>query len=64
MHELSLLSDSDIILMDDPFSGLDEPNKNKITGIIKELAIEKILIIALHDADTLDGLDYNLRISL
>ena len=44
-----LLSDPDIILMDEPTSKLDPENKVDIVNVITEIFSEKILVIVSHD---------------
>lgn len=44
-----LLSDPDIILMDEPTSKLDTENKVDIVNVITEIFSEKILVIVSHD---------------
>ncbi len=45
----SLLSNPDIILLDEPTSRLDEKNKKKIMELIEECFKDKTLIIVSHD---------------
>lgn len=44
----ALLAPSDVILMDEPFTGLDEGTKGRAIEIIKEFSGDKILIIVTH----------------
>ncbi len=44
-----LLSDPDIILMDEPISNLDKENADIITKLIEEIYSEKTLFIVTHD---------------
>lgn len=44
----AMLADSDLILMDEPFSGLDAENKEKALAFIKEEQKGRSVIFALH----------------
>ena len=48
-----LSSDSDIILLDEPFTNLDKDTINNLTGYLKELK-EKKTIVAIMHSDQLD----------
>lgn len=52
---ISLLSNPDMIILDDPFRGLDSKNKKRIIMVLNKLKdqFHKIIIIATQDADTL-----------
>lgn len=45
----ALLAEYDILLMDEPFNGIDEENKRKVWEYIKEKTEGKTVIIATHD---------------
>lgn len=45
----AVIADSDIIIMDEPFKGLDEATKLSCMDYIKQNTINKTLIIATHD---------------
>ncbi len=47
----ALVQDARLVLLDEPFTGVDEPSAQRLTGLIAELAGEgKSLMIASHDA--------------
>lgn len=55
----ALTSPSDFILMDEPFTGLDEDTKLSVMNYIKEKAAGKLLIISTHqdeDVGLLNGI--------
>ena len=45
----SLVSDSDVVLMDEPFKGLDEDTRRVVIAQVKELLAERILLVITHD---------------
>ena len=45
----ALLSDFDVMLMDEPLKGLDKETKDKVISLILELTDKKTLIVATHD---------------
>ncbi|HBL84147.1 MAG: hypothetical protein A2Y17_12845 [Clostridiales bacterium GWF2_38_85] len=45
----ALSSDFDILLLDEPFNGLDDDNINNITSVLLEIAQDKAVIIITHD---------------
>lgn len=47
----ALLVPSDLVLMDEPFTGLDHENKIKAIGLIKSNTAGRLLVIATHDAE-------------
>lgn len=47
----ALLVPSDLILLDEPFTGLDRENKIKAIDLIKKNARGRLLIAATHDAE-------------
>lgn len=47
----ALAIDSDILLMDEPFKGLDIKLKNYILNLIKPLIFEKTVIFVTHDVE-------------
>lgn len=57
----AMLADSDLILMDEPFSGLDAENKEKALAFIKEEQKGRSVIFALHAAK---GIAWDLEIHL
>ncbi|XQW86218.1 ATP-binding cassette domain-containing protein [Thalassotalea piscium] len=44
----AMLSKASIILLDEPFEGLDQGNMNRVVEIINELATRKCIVIASH----------------
>lgn len=54
----ALAADTDILLLDEPFTGLDEDNKKRVVSVIKEYQNERILIVSTHhkeDAEILNA---------
>ncbi len=47
----ALLSDSGIVLMDEPFAGLDEETKEKMIEIILEYRRGRTLLVVSHDEE-------------
>ena len=47
----AILAPTDIILMDEPFTGLDADTKQLTIDLVKELCAGKLLIIATHAED-------------
>ncbi|MCF0261998.1 MAG: ATP-binding cassette domain-containing protein [Sphaerochaetaceae bacterium] len=45
----ALFASYDILLLDEPFKGLDDDNLHKIANIINRLTIDKTLILVTHD---------------
>ena len=45
----AIMADSDIVVMDEPFAGLDDTTKNKVIGYIMDNIGDRILIISTHD---------------
>jgi len=45
----ALLANGELLLMDEPFSGLDDENKQRVIKLINEMADKRILIIVSHD---------------
>ncbi len=49
---VGMMHKKDIILFDEPTSGLDYVNMDRMSGLIKKLAVRgKIIIIATHDGE-------------
>ncbi len=46
----ALLADFDILIMDEPLKGLDDDTKANVIALIKELTVEKTVIMTTHDA--------------
>lgn len=58
-------SGGNFVLLDEPFTGLDESSKVKATGIIKEYLFDKIVLIISHDIgdkELLSGNEINFSI--
>lgn len=53
----ALFYPSDIILLDEPFTGLDEINALRMTDIIKKLQNNRLIIVASHDKAFMDRLN-------
>ncbi|MBU5676552.1 ATP-binding cassette domain-containing protein [Alkaliphilus sp. MSJ-5] len=54
-----LVMDSQVILLDEPTSGLDPHMTKEIKNIIKEIAMEKNIVVSSHDMDLIyDVCDY------
>ena len=45
----AIMADSDIVVMDEPFAGLDDTTKNKVIAYIMDNIGDRILIISTHD---------------
>jgi ABC-type Mn2+/Zn2+ transport system ATPase subunit len=46
----ALLQDADVVLFDEPFTGLDAPSAARLTGLIDQLAQEgRAVLVATHD---------------
>lgn len=56
----ALLSDYDILVMDEPFKGLDEELRNNVISYVKEKTAGKTVIIITHDKDEVDLIKANL----
>lgn len=44
----AILSDANVVLLDEPFESLDEENINRVTEIINDLASSKLIVLATH----------------
>lgn len=55
----SLLKDASVIIFDEPTSALDKESIEKLTEIINEIKIDKIIIIITHDQDISKICDYS-----
>jgi len=55
------MAESDVLLLDEPFAGLDARSAERTAGYIRERGAEKIVILAVH---TKDVPDHCARISL
>jgi ABC-type multidrug transport system ATPase subunit len=45
----ALLHEPDLVLADEPYSGLDEPGAELLDGLLADLAGERTLVLATHD---------------
>lgn len=53
----ALVSDPDILLLDEPVSNIDESSRNEIYNILKELnSLDKTIIMVTHDMQSLSSL--------
>ncbi|MFQ9608918.1 MAG: ATP-binding cassette domain-containing protein [Lachnospira sp.] len=55
----AIMADSDIVVMDEPFAGLDDTTKNKVIGYIMDNIGDRILIISTHDLSDAEKLRAN-----
>jgi ABC-type Mn2+/Zn2+ transport system ATPase subunit len=54
----ALVQDARVLLLDEPYTGLDAPSAGRLTELIGELAAEgRGLMIATHDAEQARGWD-------
>lgn len=44
----ALLADSDVLLMDEPFTGLDEENREKVMAWVREKQGDRLLLLTTH----------------
>lgn len=59
----ALLADYDVLLMDEPFTGLDDEIKNKVIDYVKEKVSERTVLVVTHDkmeAEMLGGQVYTI----
>lgn len=56
----ALLADSTLVLMDEPFKGLDAALKEKTIAFVKKMSASKTLIIATHDISEVNALEAEL----
>jgi NitT/TauT family transport system ATP-binding protein len=56
----AILSEYDVLLMDEPFKGLDEDLKVQVINYVKENTKGKTLIVITHDKDEVARLDAGL----
>lgn len=57
----ALIFDGDILIMDEPFAGIDEENKNIAIDLIKEKFAGKTIILVSHDKDDMAKFDIPLE---
>lgn len=53
----ALLAQSSLLLMDEPFTGLDEENRSKMIALIKEKTKGRTLLAVTHEASDVTDLD-------
>lgn len=53
----ALVFDGDILIMDEPFAGIDEENKNIAIDLIKKKFAGKTIILVSHDKDDMAKFD-------
>lgn len=46
----ALAADAEVLLMDEPFTGLDEANKEKAAGVIRKYQGKRLIVAATHEA--------------
>jgi NitT/TauT family transport system ATP-binding protein len=51
----AMLSDGEVLVMDEPLSGLDEENRAKVLAFIRKYQMERPLILTAHDMEDLKG---------
>ncbi len=54
------LPDADILLLDEPFTGLDEDRVEAVAALLREAAKEKPVLVITHDSDDQKRLDATL----
>lgn len=52
----ALLAPSSILLMDEPFTGLDEETRGEVIRFLKPLVTKKVLLISTHQAEDAEAL--------
>ncbi len=55
----ALLAKSELLIMDEPFKGLDEALKNQVIDYVKRRTIGKTVIIVTHDKEEIQQLEAN-----
>ena len=50
----ALMADYDILLLDEPFNGLDDTTKDKVIKYIKEKTVHKTVLLVTHNNDEAD----------
>lgn len=53
----ALLAESDLLILDEPFKGLDEETRELVIGVILNRTAGKTLIVATHDPRDADALN-------
>ena len=57
----ALIFDGDILIMDEPFAGIDDDNKNIAIDLIKKKFAGKTIILVSHDKDDMAKFDIPLE---
>ena len=52
----ALAFDGDLLLLDEPFAGLDEARRDDVLSLLQEYAAKKTLLLATHDRTEADAL--------
>lgn len=47
----ALLSDYDLLLLDEPYKGLDEETRQQVIGVVKEMTEGKTVLMVTHDPE-------------
>lgn len=47
----ALAADADLILMDEPFKGLDRKTRERVISVVKKETASKTLVVVTHDAE-------------
>lgn len=56
----AIMAESDVIIMDEPFKGLDDESKYKVIDYIKNKTVGKTVIIITHDKEIVSSLSAEL----
>ena len=51
----AMLSNGEVLVMDEPLSGLDEENREKVLAFIRKHQLNRPLVLTAHDMDDLTG---------
>lgn len=51
----AMLSDGEVLVMDEPLSGLDEENREKVLAFIRKHQLNRPLVLTAHDMEDLKG---------
>lgn len=58
----ALLREGDVYVLDEPTSALDAGHSEILMGILRELALEKIVVVITHERELLDSAEHIMRI--
>ncbi len=56
----AIMAESDVVVMDEPFAGLDDNTKDKVINYIIDNIGDRILIVSTHDMSDADKLNANI----